>query len=275
MCHIFNSTQLAIFLGRNLIATGLRFLCTLVARFAQFFYTNGMIICPAQPFDISQIMNIERQSFIPAIQEKKRVFERRLKIFPEGFLVLADASPEVVFKNKTALVCGYLCAELWDYIPDFSIFDSENLAETETDKKQREKEQKSALKKIEKRFELGHNPLHTHKTNGTFLYVSSFALLKEYRGKGSGEKFFKNAVAALVSARNEIKKIVILVNSDWKNALAIYEKLGFKKEFVFKGFFPTIQKKESSDGLVMTVDASIFREIEFSGSENEFGGIKI
>ena len=80
-----------------------------------------MIICPAQPFDIPAIMNIERQSFIPAIQEKKRVFEKRLKLIPEGFLLLADSSEEVVKKNKVALVCGYLCAERWDSLPDFSL----------------------------------------------------------------------------------------------------------------------------------------------------------
>ena len=124
-----------------------------------------MIICPAQPFDIFSIMNIERQSFIPAIQEKKRVFEKRLKLIPEGFLVLADSSEEVVKKNKVALVCGYLCAERWDSLPDFSLL--EGLGE---------KERKSALKKLEKRFELGHNPFHTHKTNGNILYISSFAL---------------------------------------------------------------------------------------------------
>ncbi|MBQ9205212.1 MAG: hypothetical protein IJ158_00685 [Treponema sp.] len=191
-----------------------------------------MIICPAQPFDIFQIMNIERQSFIPQIQEKKRVFEKRLKIFPEGFLVLADSSDEVVLKNKTALVTGYLCSELWDSLPDFEILQSKN-----------EKEQKSALKKIEKRFELGHNPLSTHKTTGPFLYISSFALLKDYRGKKYGENFFKNSVAALCCAMPHIKKVVVLVNSEWQSAIKIYEKLQFQKIATLTEFFPTIQKK--------------------------------
>lgn len=228
-----------------------------------------MIICPAQPFDINAIMNIERQSFIPAIQEKKRVFERRLKIFPEGFLVLADCSDEIVLKNKVALVCGYLCAEKWDSLPDFTELRSLSGVEMS------EKEQKSALKRIEKRFALGHNPLLTHKTNGCFLYVSSFALLKEYRGKGLGEKFFKNSLAALCAANPEIKKVVLLVDSEWQAALKIYEKLGFQKVFELKEFFPTIQKKVNVSGIIMTAEADTFRCVEFSDNGNELSGIRI
>ena len=215
-----------------------------------------MIICPAQPFDIFSIMNIERQSFIPAIQEKKRVFEKRLKLFPEGFLLLADCSDEIILKNKTALVCGYLCSERWDMLPSF---DLENLSD--------EKEKKSALKKIEKRFALGHNPLSTHKTNGSFLYISSFALLKDYRSKGLGEKFFKNAVAALCSSISGIETVVILVNSEWENALKIYRKIGFKEVFTLKEFFPTIQKKVCADGIIMTLSASRLKDMEFTGED--------
>ena len=228
-----------------------------------------MIICPAQAFDIFQIMNIERQSFIPAIQEKKRVFEKRLKVYPQGFLALADCSDEIVLKNKTALVCGYLCAEKWDSLPDFEELRSLSGVEMS------EKEQKSALKRIEKRFALGHNPLLTHKTNGCYLYVSSFALLKEYRGKGLGEKFFKNSLAALCAANPEIKKVVLLVDSEWQTALKIYEKLGFQKVFELKEFFPTIQKKVNASGIIMTAEADSFRSVEFSSCDNEFAGIKI
>ena len=227
-------------------------------------YNYYMIICPAQPFDIPAIMNIERQSFIPAIQEKKRVFEKRLKIFPEGFLLVADCSDQVVLKNKTALAAGYLCAERWDCLPDFETLDSLD-----------EKEKKKALKQIEKRFELGHNPLTTHKTQGPYLYVSSFALLKDYRGKGLGEKFFKNSLAALCSSLSPIKEVVLLVDSEWKNAIKIYEKLGFKTVFTLSQFFPTIQKKVNADGIVMTADAETFRQIEFESGANDLSGIRI
>ena len=242
-----------------------------------------MIICPAQAFDIFQIMNIERQSFIPSIQEKKRVFEKRLKVFPQGFLLLADCSDEIVLKNKVALVCGYLCAEKWDSLPDFDAIRPLSGAEmgvvektaSKIAEKMAEKEQKSALKRIEKRFALGHNPLLTHKTNGSFLYISSFALLKEYRGKGLGESFFKNSLAALCAANPEVKKVVILVDSEWQVALKIYEKLGFQKLFELKEFFPTIQKKVNASGIIMTAEADSFRGIEFSDNGNELSGIRI
>ncbi|MCR4821738.1 MAG: GNAT family N-acetyltransferase [Treponema sp.] len=223
-----------------------------------------MIICPAQPFDIFSIMNIERQSFIPQIQEKKRVFEKRLKIFPQGFLLLADCSEEIVLKNKSALVCGYLCAERWESLPDFKNLESAG-----------EKERKAALKKIEKIFSLGHNPFYIHKDNGSCLYVSSFALLKEYRSRGLGEKFFLNSLAALVSSMAGIKNILLLVDSEWENALKIYKKLGFEEIFTLKEFFPTIQKKEYSDGIIMKASAEIFRQVEFSSSENDLSGIRI
>lgn len=209
-----------------------------------------MIICPAQPFDIFQIMNIERQSFIPKIQEKKRIFEKRLKIFPEGFLLLADCSDDVILKNKTALICGYLCAEKWDTLPDFANLDEKS------------------EKLLKKRFSLSHNPALTHKTNGSILYVSSFALLKEYRGKGLGQKFFLNSLAALCASHSEIKKVVLLVNEDWKNARKIYEKIGFRESYTLKDFFPTIQRKEYSDGTIMEAAAEIFKAIDFSKNEN-------
>lgn len=211
-----------------------------------------MIVCPVQPFDMPQIMNIERQSFIPAIQEKKKVFEKRLKAFPQGFLALADCSDKIVLERGSALVCAYLCCERWDSIPDFS-----------------------ETKLLQKRFALGHNPLFTHKETGCFLYVSSFALLKDYRGRGLGQKFFQNCLAALCSSMPEIRKVVILVDSEWENALKIYRKLGFKEESLLEGFFPTIQKKVSADGLIMTAEADSFRNIEFSSSPNELGGIRI
>ena len=211
-----------------------------------------MIICPAKPFDIDSIMNIERQSFIPQIQEKKRVFEKRIKAFPEGFLLLADTSEKAVRESGFAKPCGYFCSELWDVFP------------AAEDKKL-----------IERRFSLGHNPLHTHAQKGAFLYISSFALLKEYRGKGFGEKFFVASVSALCGAFKNVRKIVLLVDSEWENAIKIYEKSGFAVDYTIKDFFPTLQKKEFADGIVMSCETSNFRMMEFGETNNIFGGIKI
>ena len=122
-----------------------------------------MIICPAQPFDIPAIMNIERQSFIPAIQEKKRVFEKRLKLIPEGFLLLADSSEEVVKKNKVALVCGYLCAERWDSLPDFSLLNKNEGGNQLSEDKATLKSGKMPLKESKNSLSLGTIPFTATK----------------------------------------------------------------------------------------------------------------
>lgn len=213
-----------------------------------------MNIFPAQPFDIDSIMAIEHQAFIPQIQEKKRCFEKRLEAFPQGFFILSDASENVVKVHGKALTCGYFCSELWDSFPN------ENDGE----------------KVFSRRFKLGHNPLDSHSENGMYLYVTSFALLNEYKSKGLGTKFFESSLAAICGANHNIKKIVLLVNDEWKNALKIYEKFGFKEVHRLKDFFPTLTKKTYSDGIVMTSDAENFRNREFAQTgENVWSGIKI
>ena len=66
--------------------------------------------------DLCAVMNIERSSFEPDIQETEAVFRRRIELFPDGFVLFTDST------GKTA---GYLCSELWSSIPenpaDFSV----------------------------------------------------------------------------------------------------------------------------------------------------------
>ena len=213
-----------------------------------------MNLFPAQPFDLDSIMKIERQAFIPPIQEKKRVFEKRLRIFPNGFVILSDASEKVVKENLGALTCGYICTEIWESFPD------KNLDE----------------KAFSRRFALGHNIKHTHFENGACLYVSSFALLQTYRGKGLGRAFFCAALGAILGAYPAIKSVALLASSEWKNALSIYESLHFEKVRTIPDFFSTLQKKIRADGIVFFSSARDFQKIEFpTDSKNEFSGIKI
>lgn len=218
-----------------------------------------MNLFPAQPFDIQDIMKIERQSFIPSIQEKQKTFEKRLEVFPQGFLVLTDSSEKIVKQNGKALTAGYLCSELWESMP--SIEDSEEI--------------------FKRKFVLNHNPAHTHAASGMYLYITSFALLRDYRGQGLGEKFFASSLASLCGAFSQIKKVVILVNAEWENALKIYKKLGFTEIRRLTNFFPTLKKislfrHEMSDGIVMSQDADEFRKISFeNNTENPFYGIKL
>lgn len=224
---------------------------------------SKMNLFPAQPFDIDSIMKIERQAFIPQIQEKKKTFEKRLEIFPNGFLILSDASETAVKQNGNAVTCGYLCSEIWSSLP--SPTDSDEI--------------------FTRKFKLGHNIKDTHDANGRYLYISSFAILRDYQGKGLGKRFFENSLAALCGAYKKVQEIVLLVNVEWTSALKIYEDLGFKKKRELKNFFPTFkktsllsifEKKEKADAVILTAPADIFRTINFeTTSENEFAPIKI
>ncbi len=218
-----------------------------------------MNLFPAKPFDIDSIMAIEHQSFIPQIQEKKKCFEKRLEVCPDFCFILSDSSQAVVKAHGSALTCGYFCSELWDSFPSES--DSDEV--------------------FSRRFALGHDVKASHASGGMYLYVSSFALRTEYRGKGLGKKFFESSLCALCGANKDIKKVVIIVNEEWERALSIYRALGFVQVRKLQGFFPTIKKislfkREMSAGIVMTADAEIFRTKDFlPSSENMWEGIKI
>ncbi|MBR4373278.1 MAG: GNAT family N-acetyltransferase, partial [Treponema sp.] len=177
-----------------------------------------MNLFPAQPFDIDSIMKIERQAFIPQIQEKKKTFEKRLEIFPNGFLILSDASETAVKQNGNAVTCGYLCSEIWSSFP--SAGDSDDV--------------------FMRKFKLGHNIKDTHDSNGRYLYISSFAILRDYQGKGLGKRFFENALAALCGSFRNVEKVVLIVNEEWKGAIKIYKSLGFEEVRTLKDFFPTL-----------------------------------
>lgn len=222
-----------------------------------------MNLFPAQPFDIDSIMKIERQAFIPQIQEKKKTFEKRLEIFPNGFLILSDASETAVKQNGNAVTCGYLCSEIWSSFP--SAGDSDEI--------------------FRRKFKLGHNIKDTHDSNGCFLYISSFAILREYQGKGLGARFFENSLAALCGSFRNVEKVVLIVNEEWKGAIKIYKSLGFEEVRTLKDFFPTLgktgmmslfEKKRKSAGIVMASAAEKFRSIEFKNeSQNEFAPIRL
>lgn len=212
-----------------------------------------MNIFPAQPFDIDAIMKIERQAFIPQVQEKKRVFERRLKVFPEGGLILSDSGEKAVAEHGGALTCGYLCAERWTDLPDFS-----------------------RDERFSRRFTLGHNIKDTHTKDGRFLYISSFALLREYQGRGLGKKFFKSSLEAFAGAFGNLEKFVVLVDGEWKAALEIYRSLGFSEVSRIPEFFPTLQKKVFSSALILVADAKNFLQPdEQKEPANVWAGLRI
>ncbi len=190
-----------------------------------------MNLCPAQPFDIDSIMKIERSSFIPAIQEKQSVFEERIKTFPNGFLLLSDSSQKAIKEFGHAVIAGYFCSEIWDYIPGDDNF-----------------------------FALGHSAGKVHNEKGKVLYASSFALLPQYRGSGNGLSLFENSIKTLSTSFPQLETILLLVNEEWTGAQKIYSALGFKELRRIPGFFASLTK-DSSDGILMTAPALSFRNL--------------
>lgn len=194
-----------------------------------------MNIVPAKSFDIPQIMNIERASFIPSIQESQKTFEERLCVFPQGFLLLQDSSEEVVLKTGHAQTAGYFCSEIWNTIPNDDNF-----------------------------FVLGHSPSKVHCQDGPVLYVSSFALFPEYRSRHLAKPFFYNSLCSICTSMPKIKTVLLLVNEEWSGAKHIYESLGFKEIRVLNDFFPSLHKLYSN-GILMTSSSQNFIIVE----ENE------
>ncbi|HBP10283.1 MAG TPA: N-acetyltransferase [Treponema sp.] len=165
----------------------------------------------ATKFDINDIMNIEKESFAEEIQENKDVFLERIETFPDGFFILED-------RNKTI---GYFSSELWNSVPQ----------------------------KDDSCFSLNHSALKNHKKEGTVLYISSIAILNEYKGNGLGYRFFNESVDKIIKLFPQIKEIVLLVNEIWIVALHIYKKCGFIEYGRIQNFFSSNGVK--SDGILM------------------------
>ncbi len=195
-------------------------------------YAFIMKIVPAEHFDISDIMMIERSAFIPAIQEKQSVFEERMRTFPQGFLLLQDASDETVLKKGHAATAGYFCSEIWSCVPPSNDF-----------------------------FELGHSPAKVHDISGPVLYASSFALFPEYRGQHLALPFFNDCLCSLCGTFPSLKTVLLLVNQEWTGARHIYKTLGFNELRTIKNFFPSLHNN-SSDGILMTAPADLFRSLK-------------
>ena len=167
----------------------------------------------AEISDIDVIMQIEKDSFIPAIMERREVFEQRLNVFPEGFIIFEGS------KNRRS--AGYICTELWDCIPSDKDF-----------------------------FAVGHDIKKLHNANGSALYISSFALLKEFRGAGNGKMLF-GAALNFFKQKFNMESALLMVNEEWNAARRIYESYGFRKYMVFESAFPAAFRSGFSCGIIM------------------------
>lgn len=185
-----------------------------------------MKIRTANLFDIDSIMEIENTSFIPQVREKRLVFLQRLKVFPQGFILLmndsvADEVQKTGIGAKNNNVCGYFCTELWKKMPESADF-----------------------------FSVGHDISLAHCADGSVLYISSFALLPNLRGAGVGGKFFRSALNYIEESVSNLKEEVLLVNENWPGARHIYKKNGFSECFSIKDAFQN-EFLEPQTGIVM------------------------
>ncbi|MDY0385904.1 MAG: N-acetyltransferase [Methanolobus sp.] len=152
----------------------------------------------AEKNDIEGIILIEQESFHENIVESRDVFLDRLRIFPQGFLVLK-------IKEKIA---AYISSEIWEY--------SENIDISKLD--------------------LNHSINDVHRSNGSQLYVSSLGVLKEYHGKGYGTTLLLEFTKQ-ITRRYKISHILLIVSVNWRAARKIYGKNGFREIQRIPGFF--------------------------------------
>lgn len=198
--------------------------------------------------DLEKIMQIEKASFVPQIQENQNVFFERIKSCPKLFLIFYDSDEDFYDSNEenrseslsyenSENIAGYLCAELFSEIP-------QNPEE----------------------LQLGHLPqkilsddsLKNNLKTQYFIYISSFAIFPSKRGNGYGKKCWNLAMEYFKNMNFEqnnaiIKGFLLLVNELWTKALSIYEKSGFEKIKTFKNFFVN-DENSFSDGILMKLD---------------------
>ena len=150
-----------------------------------------MILRTATLADLDYIMDVEAASFIPQIQEDRNVFEQRIICCSDLFLVFEEES--------TRKVNGYLSAEFLHRIPH----------------------SKDELR-------LGHLPEKSEKGNhqNQYIYISSFALLPEARGRGAGKIAWQKSLEYF-NEKFKVKGFLLLVNQLWKGAMHIYSGSGF------------------------------------------------
>ena len=172
-----------------------------------------MKVRQAASSDMERIMKIEESAFIPNIQETYQTFASRMATYPRGFLVLED---------DKGTVQGYFSSELWEGLPHNN-----------------------------KVFILDHEIAKVHKPDGKLLYISSFALMGSFQGRGLGKLFFKECIAQVLKASLQIEQIVLIVSQEWGAARHIYEDLGFKSVRQIPGFFPSDVIPGGADGIVM------------------------
>jgi ribosomal-protein-alanine N-acetyltransferase len=149
--------------------------------------------------DIEKIMELEDACFNKYTREKKEVYLERINIFPDGFIVMQNESEFI----------GAISSEIWQYVPSIN-------------------------REI---FNLGHSIKKMHKPNGNELYISSIGIFPKYRKYGFGEELFFDLIKNIKLKYPNVIHGILLLNEEWKYAEKIYQKNGFKRDYVLDDFF--------------------------------------
>jgi Acetyltransferases len=172
-----------------------------------------MILRQVTAHDLAAVMEIEKASFMTAVQEKESVFRERISVCGSCFIIF-----ETEDDHTSA---GYFSAERWAGLPsDDSI------------------------------FTLNHSAARSYAPAGTVIYLSSFAILPRYRGKGAGSSLFSDSMEWFTVHNPGLTTAVLLVNEAWKGAAHIYTRYGFRETRRIPRFFPS-ENGTGSDGIVM------------------------
>lgn len=173
------------------------------------------VICrTALPSDIDAVMRIEKESFLPGLQEDKDLYLKRISAFPEGFLLAED--------TQTKEIGGYICSELWRE-------DRPVCAET---------------------LALGHDPKEAHCYDGTLFYITSFGTLTSWRGKKVGSLLLDTLEQKIAKEYPQATQSVLIVSEKWLAARRLYEKRGFKERGRIIDFF-TPDNLPAEDAVLM------------------------
>lgn len=175
----------------------------------------------AEAKDIGAIMKIEQLSFHPEVIESQKVFEDRIEVFADGFLIAEiekENDGDSNNGNCRMEIAGYISSELWKY--------SEEIPYSN--------------------FNLNHSIYDTHHDEGEELYISSVAVNPAVRGGKIGKRLFTELLKN-ISKEYDLKSAILLVNSDWQNAYKMYQKEGFTVIDKISDFFPALENSDSGE----------------------------
>lgn len=155
--------------------------------------------------DLATVYGLETQGFDLGIQEEYKVFEQRIRTFPQGFLIASFQGCDI----------GYFCCEIWE---------SDQLARSDVTC-----------------FELGHDITHFLSMTGHCLYIASMTITSSVRGLGLGKKLFEKAINLMQKRFPQLETAMLIVNEHWISAQKIYLSCGFKEVGRIDHFFHPIQ----------------------------------